>query len=279
MKSNHSIDPAHFADGKFAEILRRIYTDQELELELERLFTLDDVLGFRSHIPLSDNGEKLVPIEDPQILFFSPHPYQSLGAPYGQASPFVLREGLVERLRRAQRQLSALRPGFRLKIFDGFRPLSVQSYMVEYTFMKIAEERSLETERLSHLQREEIYGEVFKLFARPNPDPQAPPPHSTGGAVDLTIVDERGEPIDMGSEIDSMPPLSHPNHFFGKHDRESVQRQANRDLLRTVMVGAGFERLPREWWHFSYGDQLWALVQTLKEKRLIHAKFGRVNGH
>lgn len=279
MKSNHSIDPAHFVDGKFAEILRRIYTDEELELELERVFTLDDVLGFRSHIPLSDNGEKLVPIEDPQILFFSPHPYQSIGAPYGHSSPFVLREGLVERLRRAQRQLSALRPGFRLKIFDGFRPLSVQSYMVEYTFMKVADERGLKTERLTESQRDEIYGEVFKIWARPNPDPQAPPPHSTGGAVDLTIVDERGEPLDMGSEIDSMPPLSLPHHFFGKSDPDSVRRHANRDLLRTVMVGAGFERLPREWWHFSYGDQLWALVQTLKEKRPIRAKFARVDGH
>lgn len=279
MRTAHSLDPAHFIGGRFADVLTHIYTDEELELQLEKKFTLEETTGFRTHIPLHDCGERLVPIDDPQIQFFSPHPYQIVGAPYGKASPFDLREGVVERLRRAQRQLSTLHSGYRLKIFDAYRPLGVQSFMVEYTFLKIANDRGVDPDKLSDAAQEGIYHEVFKLFAKPTPDPQLPPPHSTGGAVDLTIVDERGVPLDMGSEIDAMPPLALPHHYLGKSDPNSVKIQANRDLLRTVMVGAGFERLPSEWWHFSYGDQMWALIHSLKERRLIGAKYSRIDPH
>jgi D-alanyl-D-alanine dipeptidase len=277
MKNHHPIDPHTFVGGKFAEIFKHILNDTEIEIEMERMFSLNDTLGFRSFIPIIECHEKLSHIDDPQILFFSPHPYKAAGAPYGSASPFDLRSGAVERLRRAQRQLSALHPGYRLKIFDCFRPLPVQSYMVELTFLQIATERGLDPETLGPDEQEPIYQEVFKLFARPNPDPSAPPPHSTGGAVDLTIVDEKGQPLDMGSEIDALPPCALPHHYYGKSDPVSVKIQANRDLLRTVMISAGFERLPREWWHFSYGDQMWALLQSIKDRRKVSAIYGRLD--
>ena len=270
------IDPAVFLGGKFASILEPNLSFPEIELALERHFSLNDTLGFRSYISIAECGEPLISISGQPIQFFSPHPYQSAGAPYGTASPFVLRAAVVERLYSAQNHLFKLHPGFRLKIFDGYRPLAVQAFMVELTFSQIAAGRGIDTNRMTPAEREGVYAEVFKLFARPNPAPSAPPPHSTGGAVDLTIVDGTGAPLDMGSEIDAMPPLSLPHHFFGRTDPESQRIQSNRDLLRDVMVAAGFERLPREWWHFSYGDQGWALIRCLKERRQVDAIYGRV---
>ena len=272
------IDPKAFLGGKFASILDSRLSAAEIEFELERHFSLNETLGFRSYISIAECGEPLLPLTDPELQFFSPHPYQSIGAPYGGASPFALRSGAAERLRSAQGRLSKLRPGFRLKVFDGYRPLEVQAFMVELTYSQIAVERGFDPGQMAAADQDTVYSEVFKLFARPNPDPDAPPPHSTGGAVDLTILDASGVPLEMGSAIDAMPPLALPHYFHGRTDPESKRIQANRDLLRDVMVDSGFERLPREWWHFSYGDQGWALIRCLKERKQAAAIYGRVSG-
>lgn len=81
------------------------------------------------------------------------------------------------------------------------------------------------------------------------------PPHSTGAAVDLTLVDAQGQPVDMGSPIDELSPRSLPDYY----PPESTYT-ARRNLLHQVMAQAGFVRHPEEWWHFSWGDQLWAWV-------------------
>ena len=52
----------------------------------------------------------------------------------------------------------------------------------------------------------------------------------------------------------------------------------NRQILWQVMTKAGFRRHPQEWWHFSYGDQLWAWLenQSNLEKNTI-AIYGNAN--
>lgn len=85
----------------------------------------------------------------------------------------------------------------------------------------------------------------------PNPDYVTPPAkgsmHSRGAAVDLTIVDERGLELDMGTEYD----------FFGReahtdYTGHSAKVQANRDLLRETLATVGFKGIRTEWWHFSF---------------------------
>jgi len=43
------------------------------------------------------------------------------------------------------------------------------------------------------------------------------------------------------------------------YDGSATDYENNRKLLQRVMLGAGFTQLPTEWWHFSYGDQIWAV--------------------
>jgi len=185
---------------------------------------------------------------------FSPHPYLHVGAPYDIKSPFFVREEVLERLHEAQDKLNSLKVGYKLKIFDAYRPLSVQKYMIEY-----------DTKR---------YGkEIAQKFWSPISDDVAlnPPPHSTGGALDLTIVNEQGLELDMGTKIDEFVEATLSNF-----DALSSTCRANRDLLLEVMTYAGFTRLPTEWWHFSYGDQIWA-VDKMDEKALhVEAKYGMI---
>lgn len=76
--------------------------------------------------------------------------------------------------------------------------------------------------------------------------------HQTGAAVDLCLCSINGEPLDMGSQY----PIKCPEMATGY--RVSSEQQKRRQLLCKYMREEGFVNYPCEWWHFSYGDQLWA---------------------
>ncbi len=67
-----------------------------------------------------------------------------------------------------------------------------------------------------------------------------------------------------------------PNYYSGQSDLAAAEIRANRDLLNRVMSGAGFHRITHEWWHFSYGDQMWALLESVKTDRDTLAIYGEV---
>ena len=81
--------------------------------------------------------------------------------------------------------------------------------------------------------------------------------HSFGMALDITILDEDGRELDMGTGFDDMTELSHPalEQGFLASGRLSAQQVANRQLLRDAMFQAGFVGINSEWWHFDCGDR------------------------
>lgn len=111
---------------------------------------------------------------------------------------------------------------------------------------------------------EEEYGYGIKLFdcfrprpyqqklwdIVPDPDYVTPPQkgsmHSRGLAVDLTLTDQDGRELDMGTPFD----------FFGKEAHHAYtdlpdQVLKNRALLKNVMEKYGFRAITTEWWHYS----------------------------
>jgi D-alanyl-D-alanine dipeptidase len=213
-----------------------------------------------SPIPIRDNGE---PLEDlpASLLRLEPHPYQSLGAPYGGGGPFRLRRGVIERLLVAQSALADLQPGWRLAIFDGWRPLAVQAFMVRQALEEECRRRGIDPDRAGPAL-EEATQLVGRFWAPPSEDPCTPPPHSTGAAVDLTLADGQGQGLAMGGAIDALGPISEPDHYAAAAAAEpggpAAQWHHRRRLLATCLGQAGFAQHPNEWWHYSYGDQLWA---------------------
>ncbi|MFM7312555.1 MAG: M15 family metallopeptidase [Cyanobium sp.] len=218
-----------------------------------------------SPIPIADNGEPLLPLPA-ELLRLEPHPYVAVGAPYGSCgSPFRLRQGVMERLLQAQRQLQRTQPGWRLAVFDAWRPLAVQRFMVEHTIAEQCAALGLDPRRPS-AALDAVVAEVGRFWAPPSEDAATPPPHSTGAAVDLTLADAAGAPIAMGSAIDAIGAVSEPDHYRaladglpdGEARRQALAWHGHRQLLAVAMVAAGFAQHPNEWWHFSWGDQLWA---------------------
>lgn len=218
-------------------------------------------------IPIEECNDPLVAIPTEPFSFTQPHPYVVLKAPYGETSPWMLRQRVLDALRQAHDELNACRPGWRLKLFDAYRPVAVQAFMVWREFRLQAERagRSLASYRdPTELQEHDpdLYGvlaaKVFEFWGIPSDDPRTPPPHSTGAAVDLTLQDASGEEIDMGCPIDETTERSYPDHYADAASPPMHAVHENRVLLNKVMAAAGFCRHGNEWWHFSLGDQMWA---------------------
>lgn len=232
----------------------------------------------RHDIRIVECGEPLVAIPtDGRFAFADPHPYVELGAPYGSASPFVLREGVLASLEKAALLLGETHPGCRLKIYDAYRPLEVQAYMVEHVADQFCRRvAGVLIEEAEDEVREAAYAHAHGIWAPAIDDPLAPPPHSTGGAIDLTVVDAAGHEFDMGSRIDEHE-NAHPDAFSENAHPEADRFHRNRLVLCSVMEAAGFYRLPHEWWHFSQGDQH-AVFGDVKKGLLPYdaaAKYGR----
>jgi D-alanyl-D-alanine dipeptidase len=140
--------------------------------------------------------------------------------------------------------------GLKLVLIEGYRSLIAQRNVWE-----------MEYERLikvyPKLPTEEIERRVGLVIARPNPLAN----HNCGGAVDVTFEDENGNQLDMGT-----PPQSVDAELSKMFSHSITSEQSdNRKILRTAMKTAGFVYYPGEWWHYCYGDRMWAVYTKRTE--------------
>lgn len=134
------------------------------------------------------------------------------------AARCYVRRAVGEALAQVQSELRS--QGMGLKVFDAYRPLSIQRKL----WASIPDER---------------------YVAHPDKGSN----HNRGAAVDLTLVNEQGVEFEMPSYYDEFSPRAHRNY------REcSRQARENRALLEAVMARHGFLPFPTEWWHFDHKD-------------------------
>lgn len=221
-------------------------------------------------IQILDNGE--VPIDIPGDFVNVPM-YFKQGLT-GDDS-MKLREGVIVRLLEAKKHLPK---GWNFKIWDGYRPLSVQEKLYKGLWDLRAKEHPSWKEA-------ELKEAVEKFVAFPSYDPKRPSPHNTGGAVDLTIINAKGEELPMGSEFDEFHERSYGDYFgaeggagvraraevgagggagAGSKDPMAKIYQENRTVLKEILVEEGFAPYKWEWWHLSYGNQDWAKFRNEK---------------
>jgi D-alanyl-D-alanine dipeptidase len=140
---------------------------------------------------------------------------------------------------------SLLPRGYRLLIIEGYRPPILQRRLFQALFLYL---HCLYPE----WEPEQLREATNVLIA--DPDIGAPPPHATGGAVDLTMVHAGGCPVDMTSPL-GWTEASAPT------DCDQINREArgNRLMLVEALSIAGLTNYPGEWWHWSYGEPGWAV--------------------
>ncbi|MBW1655043.1 M15 family metallopeptidase [Flavobacterium quisquiliarum] len=110
-----------------------------------------------------------------------------------------------------------LKKGYRIKLFDCYRPLDIQKKM-------------------------------WEIVSNPEyvADPKKGSIHNRGGAVDISLVDINGKEVDMGTSFD----------FFGiqaSHNFKQLSKEilSKRTYLKKVMIKNGFNSFDSEWWHYN----------------------------
>jgi D-alanyl-D-alanine dipeptidase len=176
--------------------------------------------------------------------------YPVLHMKHAETQCFV-REEVYGLLRKAAKELP---DGYRFRVLDAWRPFALQHELYTAYSADIIREFKLES-----CSKEEQNAVIRKYVSDPVMDREIPPVHTTGGAIDLTIEDEGGNALEMGTGFDAFTDRTRTAYFEGGGD---VSVRDNRRLLYHIMVGAGFTNLPSEWWHFDYGDRFWAFYKN-----------------
>lgn len=110
-----------------------------------------------------------------------------------------------------------MKKGFKIKLFDCYRPLSIQNKM-------------------------------WEIVSNPKyvADPKKGSIHNRGGAVDISLVDVNGKELDMGTPFDFFGIQA--SHNFSKLSQEI---KSNRKFLKKIMIRNGFNSFDSEWWHYN----------------------------
>ncbi len=199
-------------------------------------------------IPIKDNGEKIVFIKDliPEIIIKVPKYIECEGNKFVKQT-LMVRIGVAKRLKIAQKLLPQ---GYKILLRCGYRSIKIQKEIYQKTYNKI---------KCGHpdWSLDKLREETSKFVAPLD----IVPPHSTGGAVDISIIGNNGKQLDMGTKIGAD---MHLEKTMTNSNSVSNIVKMNRKILIKVMEKAGFVNYPTEWWHWSFGDRYWAAVLNKK---------------
>lgn len=130
--------------------------------------------------------------------------------------------------------------GYRLKIFDAYRPACAVKHFVLWGIED--QDVRMKPWFYPELDKNALFAEGY-IAKRSS--------HSRGSTVDLTLLDMKtGQELDMGSPFDLFSEISHPDYRG-----VTAQQYDNRMLLREAMVRNGFVPLDCEWWHFTLANE------------------------
>ncbi len=133
-----------------------------------------------------------------------------------------------------------VRRGYRLKIYDAYRPQRAVSHFMRWA--KDVDDTRMKAPFYPNLDKSVLFAQGY--IAEKSG-------HSRGSTVDLTLFDTKtGKEVNMGGTFDWFGEESHPDY-----KGVTEEQLANRMLLRDIMVAHGFKPLVEEWWHFTLADE------------------------
>ena len=149
---------------------------------------------------------------------------------YGDLTRAYMQPMAAKKLAEASKYLQANHPNLRLLVYDAARPRSAQW-------------------KLWNALPDLPENERQKYVA----DPRKGSIHNYGCAVDLTVANQDGKPLDMGTKYDFFGELAYPSREAEllKSGKLTQQQIDNRQILRTAMRQGGFSPIEFEWWHFN----------------------------
>ena len=179
----------------------------------------------------------------------------------GSSPVIFVRASVAERLKTAAKLLPNR---LSLIIFDGWRPTVLQAALFERHLKDVKQQNPSSDHHA-------VIEEATRYVSLPSENLSRPSPHLTGGAVDVSICDDGGELLPMGTKFDAFDRQASTTYFEELSETDGVdtadvdlnprieEARTNRRLLYHVMTQQGFTAYSEEWWHFDYGNKFWGL--------------------
>jgi D-alanyl-D-alanine dipeptidase len=216
-------------------------------------------------IKIIDNHEDLISMSlIPEKIIVQPQYY--LQGIKGALSDCYIRKNNLNRIVEAAEMLE---PGYKFLIYDAWRPPEVQKIIFQKYFNELREKMPKKSDS-------ELKELTSRFVSLPSKNAENPSPHLTGGAVDLTIIDNKGKVLNMGTAFDETSEKAATYYYeelkkMRKLNSQEEEILKNRRMLYHVMTEVGFVNYAAEWWHYDYGDQLWAYLNETQD----YAVYGR----
>lgn len=191
------------------------------------------------NVIITENNEPLVKINESERL--------KLGIIQKEyKASFFARKTVAEKLLKVA---NSLPQGLILVLIEGYRSMQNQQESWDRAFFKLKTDNP-------NLSGEEIEAKVRLVLAKPHPLAN----HHCGGAIDVTLAYSDGSLVDMGTPYPSDAMSVEWYRKFQMLSTEVTEEQKiNRKILRDTMETQDFVWYPGEWWHYCYGDRMWAV--------------------
>jgi D-alanyl-D-alanine dipeptidase len=200
-------------------------------------------------ISIEENHEPLIDLRTQTNIQFGPSPEIPNNTDYTK-----MRRSVYEKLLAAQDMLPN---GLRFCLYEALRSISLQERLFQERYNKIKTANPLWNEQEIFSETTRLVSPVINLDGSRNI-----PPHSTGAAVDVYLINTKGEVLDMGiSTADWMLDLD-GSLSITNSTKISLEAQQNRKIMNAVLSAVGFVNYPTEYWHWSYGDRYWAYYKN-----------------
>ena len=185
-----------------------------------------------------ENPVSLTEINEADGIFFNPK--------FTQIK--LIRTYIYNLLKNAQKHLPQ---GYHFVVYEAYRPMEAQIKLWDGV---VAQQKKMHPEM--DVNSEEFIA-LCDVFAA-NPYRQGSG-HQSGASVDISLIDDAGKEYDMGGTVrgfDETADFDCPNI--------SPEGRKNRKILRDALSKSGLVNYPSEWWHYSFGDRLWARLTGSK---------------
>jgi zinc D-Ala-D-Ala dipeptidase len=199
-------------------------------------------------IPIHDNQDAWIDLTKQNAILYGPSPEVPNNKDYT-----YLRKAVYDKLIEAQHNLPK---GLRFCLYEGYRSLALQKMIFDKQFSNVKKRHPEWSPQQLFIETTKLVSPVLNLDNSHNI-----PPHSTGGAIDVYLINEEGSSVDMGihpkdwmQDADGVLSLSASEHI-------SPVAKKNRQIMSEVLSAVGFVNYPTEYWHWSYGDRYWAYVK------------------
>jgi D-alanyl-D-alanine dipeptidase len=183
-------------------------------------------------VKINENNEPLVQIfENEKLILLKEHKF---------LVP-LLRKSVSDLLTQASQNLP---DNYKILVVTAYRPMWMQKKLWRARLWQMAKKHPLKM----------IFNySNWKRETRKYTSPPGGSSHQCGAAVDITLLDSNNNRVDMGTTLTD----------FGEKvntysEQISTKQKENRKILLDAMAKSGFINYPLEWWHYSYGDRMWA---------------------